>query len=356
MIDLLHAAVPLALAMTHAAQHTAAWVATNPISQFLHPIFGPLVDLLRSVLRAIHSVFARIGLPGAWGWSIVVLTIIVRLILMPFTYKQFRSQRATMALQGKIKELQRKYKGNRAKIQEETMKLYQEYNISPFASCWPMLLQLPVFICLYYAIRGTVELQLGGWLWIPAGKVLSTSPYVYVHGLGHPDPYYILLILYVATQIISTELMLTPETDRQQKMIMRLMPLFFVFILFRFPSGLFIYWVTTNIWTIGQQLVIRKTTPPPEELLKQMAAKPAKSGLMQRMAEAQKSAQERAAAKEGGSGDGADGASSSAGKPKQKPKTRPGGTRPQRKSGGASQGKRPSKQSGASSGRKRPSS
>ena len=134
------------------------------------------------------------------------------------------------------------------------------------ASCLPTLLQLPIFICLYYAIRGNKELQLGGFLWIPEGVVQSLDPYVYVHGLGHPDPYYILFALYIITQMISTELMMAPGTDKQQKMIMRAMPIMFVIFLRTFPSGLFVYWVTTNVWTIGQQVIIRRRMHAPEAL------------------------------------------------------------------------------------------
>jgi len=125
------------------------------------------------------------------------------------------------------------------------MKLYQQYRVNPFASCLPVLLQLPVFICLYYAIRNT--------------EALKTAPFLWIPELGLPDPYYILFVLYIVTQMISTELTMTPQTDPQQKWIMRAMPIFFVFILYRFPSGLFLYWVTTNLWTIGQQLIIRRT-------------------------------------------------------------------------------------------------
>jgi YidC/Oxa1 family membrane protein insertase len=148
-------------------------------------------------------------------------------------------------LQPKIKALQAKFKGDKQKLQQETMKLYQEYHVNPFASCLPLLLQLPVFICLYYAIRGTPELQQAHFLWLT---------------LGQPDPYYILLIIYVASQLVSTELMMTPTTEKTQKWIMRGMPFIFIIMLRSFPSGLFVYWITTNLWTIGQQLIIRRQT------------------------------------------------------------------------------------------------
>ena len=161
----------------------------------------------------------------------------MRVVIFPLTWKQIKSQRAMQSLQPKIKELQRKFKGDRKKLQQETMRLYQEYRINPLASCLPLLLQLPIFISLYYAIRGTPELQDATFLWFT---------------LGQPDPYYILLIVYVASQLASTELMLTPETQSQQKWIMRAMPFVFIIILRNFPSGLFLYWITTNLWTVGR--------------------------------------------------------------------------------------------------------
>jgi len=213
----------------------------NAFTNMFH-VFEPVVQFLRSVLTDLHNV----GLP--WGVAIIVLTVIVRILLFPLTYKQFKSAQAMQALQPHLKELQRKHKGDKQKLQQETMRLYQENKVNPFASCLPMVLQLPVFICLYYAIKHSHQLMHAGFLWMTLGK---------------PDPYYILLIIYVVSQLVSTELMLSPQTDRQQKMLMRLMPLFFVFILRRFPSGLFIYWITTNVWTVGQQLIIRRTMPPP---------------------------------------------------------------------------------------------
>jgi YidC/Oxa1 family membrane protein insertase len=222
------------------------------------PGFKQLIELLNWVLVSIDHFLASLGLGPNWTWGLAIigLTIIVRLILFPLTWKQFSSAQAMQAVQPKLKELQKKYKGDRAKLQAETMKLYQEHRVNPFASCLPIVLQLPVFISLYYAIRGTPYLD-------PVNtKALAEASFLWIPHLGKPDPYYIMLILYVATQLISTELMLTQQTDKSQKMIMRAMPIFFVFILYKFPAGLFVYWVTTNIWTIGQQLIIRKVMKP----------------------------------------------------------------------------------------------
>ncbi len=222
------------------------------------PGFKQLIELLNWVLVSIDHFLASLGLGPQWTWGLAIigLTIIVRLVLFPLTWKQFSSAQAMQAIQPKIKELQKKYKGDRATLQAETMKLYQEHRVNPFASCLPVVLQLPVFISLYYAIKGTPYLN-------PVNTAaLAHAPFLWIPHLGLPDPTYIMLILYVVTQLISTELMLTPTTDKSQKMIMRAMPVFFVFILFRFPAGLFVYWVTTNIWTIGQQLIIRKVMKP----------------------------------------------------------------------------------------------
>lgn len=220
-------------------------------------ILKPLVQLLHWILMWIHDGLASVGLGEQWTWGLAIigLTVIVRTLMFPLTWKQYRSTRAMQALQPLIKDLQRKYKDDRQKLQQETMKLYSEHKVNPFASCLPLLIQMPVFFALYYAIRGA------GYLPEAETKALSDAAFLWIPHLGAPDPYYILLIIYVATQMISTELTLTPQTETSQKWLMRGMPIFFVFLLFKFPSGLFVYWVTTNLWTIGQQLIIRRAMP-----------------------------------------------------------------------------------------------
>jgi YidC/Oxa1 family membrane protein insertase len=348
--------------LPHFLPHLAVLIATNPVFHTLGRIFGPLVDLLRGILRGIHGVI------GSWGWAIIILTIIVRLILMPLTFKQFRSAQAMQQLQPKIKELQRKYKADKRKLQEETMKLYQEYRVNPFASCLPLLLQMPIFISLYYAIRFTPE--------------ISHSSFWIIPSLGLR--YLPLFILYIASQIVSTELMMQPETEKQQKYLMRAMPILFVFILFRFPAGLMLYWVTTNLWTIGQQIIIRRTAPKhglqpagpkePGRFMRALNAAQMKAvdGQQPKAGGARdgdgKSGTSRSGSTRGGTAKGAPsrqrsgkpGAdkSSAAGKgtgkaggnrPAQK---RPGGA-PTGKGGTQSSGKRPSRPSGASDGPKR---
>jgi len=276
------------------------------------PILKQLVLLLHWVLVTLNDALASLGLGPNWTWGLAIigLTIIVRLILFPLTWKQYKSAQEMQLIQPQIKELQKKYKNDRGKLQQETMQLYQEHRVNPFASCLPLLLQLPVFISLYAAIKGLGPLDLGNPPWEPTVLALNQASFLWIPHLGNPDPYYILLVLYVVTQMISTELMVATQTDQTQKWIMRAMPIMFVIFLFNFPAGLFVYWVTTNVWTIGQQLIIRRTMPKPEQLAERAKAKPKKRSrfmevLMASQGEAMKQREATIAKKKGGSSAGA---------------------------------------------------
>jgi YidC/Oxa1 family membrane protein insertase len=271
------------------------------------PIFSQLILLLHWVLVTINDFLAGLGLGYSWTWGLAIigLTIIVRLILFPLTWKQYKSAQQMQMIQPQIKELQKKYKSDRGKLQEETMKLYSEHRVNPFASCLPLLLQLPVFISLYAAIKGLGPLSAPQYQ--VSVQLLNHAPFLWIPHLGNPDPTYILLILYVVTQMISTELMVATQSDSTQKWIMRAMPIMFVLFLFRFPAGLFVYWVTTNVWTIGQQLIIKRTMPKPEELAAQAKAKPKKRSrfmevMMASQGEAMKQREQKMAQKGGGGG------------------------------------------------------
>ena len=264
------------------------------------PVFSQLILLLHWILVTLSDFFKPLGYAWQWGLAIIGLTIIVRLILFPLTWKQYKSAQQMQMIQPQIKELQKKYKSDRGKLQEETMKLYSEHRVNPFASCLPLLLQLPVFISLYAAIKGLGPLSAPAYQ--ASVQALNQAPFLWIPHLGNPDPYYILLILYVVTQMISTELMVATQSDNTQKWIMRAMPIMFVLFLFRFPAGLFVYWVTTNVWTIGQQLVIRRTMPKPEELAAKAKSQPKKrsrfmEAMMASQGEAMKQREEKMAKK-----------------------------------------------------------
>ena len=275
------------------------------------PVLSQLVLLMHWILVTINAFLSSLGLGPNWTWGLAIigLTIIVRLILFPLTWKQYKSAQQMQMIQPKIKELQKKYKGDRGKLQEETMKLYSEHHVNPFASCLPLILQLPVFISLYAAIKGVGPLSAA--VYQPSVQALSNASFLWIPHLGNPDPYYILLILYVVSQMISTELMLATQSDKTQKMIMRAMPIMFVLFLFRFPAGLFVYWVTTNVWTIGQQLVIRRTMPKPEAFAAKAKAQPPKKrsrfmeAIMASQGEAMKQREQKLAKKDATASGGA---------------------------------------------------
>jgi len=207
----------------------------------------PLEHLLRHILDWLHG---AVGLP--WAWAIVALTVLVRMILVPLTVKQIHSMQSLQRHAPQMKEIQRKYKGDKQKMNEELMKFYRENRINPAASCLPIAAQIPVFISLYLVLKEFAKHPPSGNLeWL--GLVNITE-----HANVGWGP--LLLVIYVASQTLSTFLMST-TMDRTQRMIMLAMPLFFVFIVVNFPVGLVLYWMTTNLWTVGQGVVTRRLVP-----------------------------------------------------------------------------------------------
>ena len=227
----------------------------------LHLILGsplsPLEDLLRHVLNWLHT---SIGL--TWAWSIVGLTVIVRLLLVPLTVRQIHSMQNLQRHAPQMKEIQKKYKADKKRQQEELMKFYRENNINPAASCLPLVAQFPVFIALYLVLRQFSKHPPPGdlsWLY---GLVPNIAEHANQHWSG-----YLLLAVYVVSQLVSTYLM-SSTMDRSQRILMMVLPLVFVTFLLKFPVGLVIYWVTTNLWTVGQGLIPRRLMPrptPPEK-------------------------------------------------------------------------------------------
>jgi YidC/Oxa1 family membrane protein insertase len=237
-------------------------------------IFQPLVDVFEAILKAIHSV-----LGGSWGWSIVLLTVLVRAVLLPLTVKQFHSMQKMQRLTPEMKRLQAKYKEDKQRQQQELMKLYQEHGVNPFSSCLPLVAQLPVFIGLYYmlrtSLRGDICPQVqphhfvhGHWVvntahTVPCGS--HGAGFLFIHDLTNKATgatLVALIVLYVGTQLASSLMMSTPQMDKNQRRLMLLLPLVFVFIVIGFPSGVLVYWITTNLWTMGQQYFIRRRLGP----------------------------------------------------------------------------------------------
>jgi YidC/Oxa1 family membrane protein insertase len=210
----------------------------------------PLEDLLRNVLEWFHG---TIGLP--WAWAIVALTVAVRLLMVPLAVKQIHSMQAMQAHMPEMKAIQQRYKQDKQKRNEELMKFYRDNNVNPAAPCLPLLVQFPVFIALYLVLRQfSKDPPEGSLSWFG-----SLVPDITAHANAHWSGY-LLLTIYVGSQLASTYFM-SATMDRTQRTLMMILPVAFVPVLVNFPVGLVIYWVTTNLWTVGQGLVTRKLVP-----------------------------------------------------------------------------------------------
>ena len=221
------------------------------------PILSQLEAVMRHVLDWFHS---NLGL--TWAWSIVATTVLVRMILVPLTIRQIHSMQNLQRYAPQMKEIQKKYKGDKQKQNEELMKFYRENQINPAASCLPMLLQLPVFIALYYTLKHFTR--------------TSTGPHANLSWLHSPHPGHlgeddrVLGRLRAARRLRASQMASTffmaATADKTQRTLFMVMPLIFVFVIARFPAGLVLYWVTTNLWTVGQGLITRRLiakTPAP---------------------------------------------------------------------------------------------
>ena len=228
-------------------------------------IFQPLIDVFESVLKFFHNTGGI-----SWGWSIVLLTVAVRLLLVPLTLKQFHSMQRMQRLQPEMKAIQQKYKEDKQRQQQEIMKFYKENQVNPFASCAPLALQLPVFISLFYMLRSSlrhdicpIKNPLHAVHTVPCGP--GHASFLFIPDLtnnAHGVVLVILILLYVSTQLASTMMMSAPTMDKTQRQLMMFMPLFFVIFVINFPAGVLVYWITTNAWTMGQQYVVRRRLGP----------------------------------------------------------------------------------------------
>jgi YidC/Oxa1 family membrane protein insertase len=258
-----------------------------PISaNIIQQAFSPLIKVFEEVLVFIHAHLVH----SSWGLAIVMLTVLIRAILVPVTYRQLKSMQEMQRLAPEINKLKEKYKDDKQRQQQEIMKFYQANKINPLASCLPFALQLPVFISLFYMLRTDLKKQICGpnlishynSLHHTAITSFSALPSKYVEKTGCqtvapgsakflfiPDitakatgvVLVVLIALYIASQILST-LLATATADPNQRRLMLVLPLVIVAFLFRYPAGLLVYWITTNCWTIVQQYFIRRRIGP----------------------------------------------------------------------------------------------
>jgi YidC/Oxa1 family membrane protein insertase len=255
-------------------------------------ILQPLVDFFEGILKFFHE---SLGL--GWGTSIVALTILVRAILLPVTYKSSKSMIRLQQLAPEMKNLQTKYKDDPQRMQQETMKFYRENQVNPFASCLPMIAQLPVFLGLYYMLRTDLRHDIcpeinpaGTPNPVPCGETPESS-FLFIPDLTDKATGAVLvtlIVLYVGSQLVST-LLMSATADKNQRRIFLALPFLFVAFIWQFPAGLLVYWITTNLWTILQQSIIKKRLGPLRE---------------QAMAAAKAAKDEQEAAKAKGKSDG----------------------------------------------------
>ncbi|MBA2517437.1 MAG: YidC/Oxa1 family membrane protein insertase [Solirubrobacterales bacterium] len=228
-------------------------------------ILQPLIDFFEAILRFFHDK-GDLG----WGTSIVALTLVVRAALLPLTLKQFKSMQAMGRLQPEIKALQAKYKDDRERLNQEMMKFYRENKVNPLASCLPIVAQLPVFLGLFYMLKKDLRLDIcpsvnpiGTTNPVPCGSS-NDSSFLFIPDLTNKATGAVLvalIVLYVGTQLVSS-VMSTVSVDRNQRLLMLGLPFFFVVFIWNFPAGLLVYWITTNAWTIVQQLIVKKRLGP----------------------------------------------------------------------------------------------
>jgi YidC/Oxa1 family membrane protein insertase len=274
-------------------------------------VLQPLEDAVRWLLDRFHY---NLGLQ--WSWSIVATTVVVRVLLVPLTVKQIHSMQVMQRHAPALKELQKKYKGDRQKLQEETMKFYKEHNFNPAASCLPLVAQIPVFFSLYLVLRHFSD-------HVPKGSDLSwlhVVPDISAKADSHWSGF-LLLAIYAISQVLSTWFM-SATMDKTQRAIMLVLPLVFISVVAHFPAGLVLYWVTTNLWTVGQGLITRRVIPK--------TPMPLPAGPKRSSRSAPKSPPEPPTDKDEGNG-----ASQQAPKPKPQPSAQARPRRVKKKRGGA---------------------
>lgn len=250
---------------------------------FLDPILGPLYTAVSWIIVQFHSLYSQVFNPDggwAWGLAIVSLVILVRACMIPLTIKQTKSMRAMQALQPRLKVIQDRYKGDRQKLAEEQMKLYKEAGANPASSCLPLLIQSPFFMSLYGVLSNVAH---GKTVGVINQTLLNSATKAHIFGAPLSASFVhstltsvkivtaIMILTMCFTQFLTTRQLMTKNVDltvktpymQQQKMMMYVFPVIYIFFGINMPVGVLIYMVTSNLWTLGQQLVIIRQNPTP---------------------------------------------------------------------------------------------
>jgi YidC/Oxa1 family membrane protein insertase len=218
-------------------------------------VLQPLIDACEAVLKFWHGLLG--DFEGSWGVAIILLTFTVRIAILPLTFKGVKSMQRLQLLQPEIKRIQARYKDDRQRMNQEIMAFYQREKVNPLGSCLPLLLQIPFFIALFYLLRSDSFTQ----------DISGNEGFLFIDDLAEKvtDPVLlgVLIVLYVGTQLAASAVTAI-SADPMQRRIMLALPFVFVIFIINFEAGLIVYWITTNVWTIGQQLLVRKLYPKPE--------------------------------------------------------------------------------------------
>lgn len=242
---------------------------------------------LNNVLNWLHnSIFVHVANQWSWGLSVIALTILIRIVIWPLHNKSTRTMKRMSKLQPLMKDMKEKHKDDPSKLNQETMKLYKEYQVNPMGGCLPMFLQIPIFFGYYKMLQFAVELRGNGFLWV---EDLSMPDTLYTINLpfelpmlGSALPINILPILMAVTMVL--QMKMTPKTgDKMQQRMMMFMPFMFFFFCYNFASALALYWTTQNIFSIGQTWLTNRL-PEPELTKRTKPGKPGKKTFMERMA------------------------------------------------------------------------
>ena len=217
-------------------------------------VLQPLIDACQAVLEFWHDLIG--DFPNSWGFSIILLTFSVRLFILPLTFKGVKSMQRLQLLQPEIKKIQERYKDDRQRMNQEVMVFYQREKVNPLGSCLPLLLQIPFFISLFYLLRSP-EFK---------ADIANNPGFYFIDDLAakvtEPVLLGVLIVLYIGTQL-AARLVTALSADPTQRRIMLALPFVFAIFIVNFEAGLILYWITTNVWTIGQQLLVKKLYPKP---------------------------------------------------------------------------------------------
>ncbi|QIK73868.1 membrane protein insertase YidC [Propioniciclava coleopterorum] len=257
---------------------------------FLDTIMQPIYAAMSGILVGFHWLYSHILHPDSgWTWalSIVSLTIVVRMLMIPLFVKQINSSRQMQLVAPKTRALQEKYGNDREKYGQEVMKLYQEEGVNPAASCLPLLIQMPIFLGLFYVLNGAAHGQPKGYFFEQAPHLASSlqhaqifgaeiSATLAVNGLTNFNSTFfvaVVLIIGMTATLFITQLQLlrknmppealTGPMAQQQKMMLYIFPAIYLFTGVNFPIGVMIYWLASNLWTLGQQYILIHNNPTP---------------------------------------------------------------------------------------------